>query len=842
MAARSAPALSAYRAKRDFTRTSEPPPGVAPSATAGLFVVQKHAARRLHWDFRLEHDGVLWSWAVPKGPSMDPHDKRLAVHVEDHPRDYADFSGSIPAGNYGAGTVEIWDRGTWAPVGDAAEGMRRGEIKFVLSGNRLRGHFVLVRLRRKPREKAENWLLIKEHDESERAQADAAALEATGAGQAPAPGAVRAALPDAQAPELATLEEKPPEGPDWISEVKFDGYRIMAWVRDGSVTLMTRNGQDWTGRLKRVARAVAALGHRSALLDGELVALRADGVSRFADLQAALAEGGDRDLFYYLFDLPYLDGWDLRACRLDDRKHLLHGLSGWRGTLRYSDHVAAEGGRLHRSACGMGLEGIVCKRVASPYRAGRGNDWVKVKCQGNEEFVVLGWTDPAGRRGGFGALHLGYYDDAGALHYAGGVGTGFSAAALADLRGRLDGLAAGPPQALLYAGDKPVRGLHWVRPELVVAVRFIGWSGAGRVRHASFLGVREDKPASQVVRAVPDAEQKRIDLFGRAVPRIVRAAAPRPAARQAAARHGGSVAAVARSADTFEGVRLTHGDRELWPDITKRDLAEYWRAVAAWALPGIAHRPLALVRCPDGIDGQHFFQKHAGAGTADGIVEGDAGGAPFLAIDGVEGLYGAAQMAAIELHSWGSSLADTLHPDRLVFDLDPGPGVGMAAIAAAARDVRARLLAAGYASWCRTSGGKGLHVVAPLVPAADWETARAWCRHFAEAMERAAPDRYVASVPKARRQGRILIDWLRNGLGSTAIASFSPRARTGAGVATPLDWKEVTARLDPGRFTLRTVPARLRRLKADPWAGFGAARQSLPQGDAGDGTARRRRV
>ena len=863
--------IATYRAKRDFSATAEPPPEAAPAASSKLiFVVQKHAATRLHYDFRLEFGGVLWSWAVPKGPSLDPHDKRLAMHVEDHPRDYANFEGTIPPGNYGAGLVEIWDRGTWAPVGDAAADLAKGELKFTLAGQRLQGRFVLIRLKPRPKERGESWLLIKEHDAHESAGVDASVLEQIpltkpaadapvelpdgktprqrGATRTkappeagPAPGAKQGKLPDAQAPQLPTLADEAPLGPAWISEVKFDGYRLLAWVRDGTVTLMTRNGQDWTQRMPRVAEAVARLKLTDAVLDGELVALKESGVSSFARLQAALSDGRDRDLFYYLFDLLHWNGWDLRDCALHDRKRVLEGLSQWRGALRYSDHLASDTTRMHRSACSMGLEGIICKQADSSYKSGRGGAWLKVKCQGREEFVILGWTDPEGSRSGFGALHFGFYDQGGALHYIGGVGTGFSVRELTRLRAKLDALAADPTGSLLFAGDPPERGMHWVRPELVAEIQFIGWSGAGRLRHAAYLGLREDKPAAQVVRDIPDAEEQRIDYFApRAAPNIVKAPPRRPApakpasvvpAAEPQAKPAATVTARApkREADSFEGVRLTHPEKLLWPGITKRDLAEYWRAIADHAVPEIARRPLAFVRCPDGIEGQHFFQKHTATGTAPQVRGGEAGGAPWLAIDGVNGLYGATQMSAIELHTWGATLDDPLHPDRLVFDLDPGEGVTMRTIVSAAHEIRDRLQDVGLASWCRTSGGKGLHVVAPLTPKADWTVARAWCRAFAEAMERDAPDHYVASVSKKKREGRILVDWLRNGLGSTAVASFCPRARPGAGVATPLEWKEVSARLDPAKHTLKTVPARLAAQKSDPWDGFHDVRQFLPE-------------
>ena len=843
--------IETYRVRRDFTVTAEPAPSApAEAASAPIFVVQKHAARRLHWDFRLEHGGVLWSWAVPKGPSLDPGDKRLAVRVEDHPLDYADFQGSIPTGEYGAGTVETWDRGTWRPVGDAEAGLRGGELKFELAGGRLNGGFVLVRLKSRANEHAENWLLIKERDGTERAGADAAALEqsvpklpgkasrsrrkvALKDAEAPAVGAIQENLPSTQAPQLASLTDVPPEEPGWISEVKFDGYRLLAFVDAGMVRLMTRTGQDWTGRLPAIAAAIGRLGPKNALLDGELVALRDDGVSSFPALQEAMSLGRDAALFFYLFDLLHLDGWDLRPCRLDARKALLRGLSDWRGGLRYSDDITDDTGLTRRRACELGLEGVVCKRADAPYRAGRGRAWIKLKCQDREEFVVFGWTPPAGARAGVGALHLGFYDDQRRPNYVGGVGTGFSDRELAILRTRLDTLRSAPPAGLRYAGEPPERSIAWVAPDVVVEVRHHGWSGAGRLRHAVFLGVREDKPAAEVVREVPDAQAPRETLARMPKARIVHAAPavrrdPTSSKPRAAKPHEGTVHALAPGGARLEGVALTHPDRELWPGITKRDLADYWLAVSAHALPGIAHRPLALVRCPDGIAGKHFFQKHARDGFPSQIRSGEAGGAPFLALDDAAGLIAAAQFGAIELHTWGAAEADPLHADRLVLDLDPGEDVTFAEVVAAAKDVRDRLKRHGLTGFCRTTGGKGLHVVAPLTPAAEWPEVRDWCHAFAQRMEAEQPERYVASVPKQRRHGRILVDWLRNGLGSTAVASFSPRARLGAGVATPLAWREVTASLDPAAFTLRSVPARLKRQRNDPWAGFAAAARVLP--------------
>ena len=820
--------IATYRARRDFTVSAEPAPAeAAPAgASAPIFVVQKHDATRLHWDFRLEHGGVLWSWAVPRGPSLDPHDKRLAVHVEDHPIPYADFQGTIPEGQYGAGTVETWDRGTWRALGDdPAADLARGELKFELDGGRLHGRFVLIRMKPRPREHAENWLLIKEHDQHEREGVDAAALEAAVPPPAPpkrskaeretppVPGAVRGKLPKQQAPQLAELVDDAPSGDVWISEVKFDGYRVLAFVAAGAVRLVTRNGHDWTAKLPALAAHIAALGITDALLDGEMVALDAQGVSSFGRLQDALSRQRDDGLTYYVFDLLHLDGWDLRRCRLLDRKAALRALPGWTGQVRYSDHLEGRATALHRQACDRHLEGIICKRGDAPYRAGRGRDWRKVKCQGREEFVVVGWTAPSGSRTGLGALHVGFHDEDGTLRYAGAVGTGFSERELKSLREQLDALAAERP-AGLETGPEPIdRHVHWVRPELVAEVQYLNWTESGRLRHAAYLGLRLDKPAEQVVRPPPDV-----------------LAAPPPAKPPSTARI--TVArAPSKPESAAEGVRLSHPDRALWPGVTKADLAAYWQTVAPHALPEIAHRPLALVRCPDGVGGEHFFQKHPSQGFPPQLHAGEADGAPYLALDDAAGLVAATQMSALELHAWGATLADPLHPDRLVFDLDPGEGIGIAELVPAALEVRDRLKKLGLESFCRTSGGKGLHVVASLRPGADWERTRAWCRAFAELMAADSPDRYVAAVKKSIRGGRILVDWLRNGLGSTAIASFSPRARPGAGVATRLAWREVTPKLDVAAHTLLTVPARLQRQRADPWADFAAAAAPLPQPD-----------
>ncbi|WBV41939.1 DNA ligase D [Pseudoroseomonas cervicalis] len=926
-----APNLERYRQKRHFERTPEPGPAAGRAARRNpVFVVQKHDARRLHWDFRLEHGGVLWSWAVPKGPSLDPADKRLAVRTEDHPLAYADFAGTIPQGQYGAGTVERWDHGQWEGPADPAAALARGELKFTLKGCRLQGRFVLVRMAPRGRDRGENWLLIKERDDFVRPGADAAWMEAeidappaprraasrrgavsgraaraedeaapapgklraarkapsrasgqpsprasgqpsprasgqpsprasgqpspraSGATPArvaakatalrpalprtgraepgldtpPAPDARRAGLPKEARPQLASLASELPEEPGWLSEVKFDGYRLLVRLQRGKARLITRGAQDWTHRLPELARAAEALGLRDALLDGELVALRRDGLSSFGDLQKALSEGRTAGLRLYLFDLLHWEGWDLRRAPLIARKAALQRLVRFDDRLRYSDHVEGQAEAMRARACAMGLEGIISKRADAPYTAGRGTAWRKLKCGGREELVILGWTPPAGSRQHFGALHLGYYDLDGTLHYAGGVGTGFDADTLRDLRHRLDRLAAGRP-ALRHAGDPPERAIRWVAPELVAEIRFTGWTAAGRIRQAVFLGLREDKRAGQVRRAVVEAEGKEHRLPAtRGGARAAPADPPEPPpAKPARAR---PAHAPTQGKGDPAAPRLTHPERELWPGITKQDLADYWRAVAEQALPGIAHRPLALLRCPEGIEGESFFQKHAMRGNPPALRAGESQGDPYLAVDGLDGLLACAQLSAIELHAWGAPESDPDQPDRLVLDLDPGEGVAFDDVVQAARDIRDALRGIGLESFCRTSGGKGLHLVAPLAPGADWDSLRDFARGIAETLSAAAPRRFVATVSKARRRGRILIDWLRNGRGATAVASFSPRARPGAPVATPLAWREVKRGLDPLAFTLQTIPKRLARQRRDPWEGWEALNQRLP--------------
>lgn len=750
-------ALKEYRRMRNFRATREPRGGRPRAAGRRLrFFVQRHAASHLHYDFRLELGGSLKSWAVPKGPSLDPRDRRLAVHVEDHPLEYGSFEGVIPKGEYGAGTVKLWDRGRWIPEGDPAAGYRAGKLKFRLEGKRLKGRWALVRMSGASGANGKNWLLIKEKDAEVRPAAFVGFVE----------------------PQLATLAEKVPAGERWVHELKFDGYRIQVRARRGSVQLLSRSGLDWTARFRGLEATLKDLVAESAVLDGEAVVLDAQGRSQFQLLQNALSEERTEAVVYYAFDLLELDGRDLRGEPLAERKKLLKGLidASPRSKLRYSEHVEAKGDQLFRLACETGLEGVISKLKDAPYRSGRSPDWLKVKCVHEQEFVVAGWTDPGGARAGFGALALGVREG-GKLRYAGRVGTGFTTASLRELHGRLAELAA--PRCPL---DSPppgpeARGVHWVRPKLVAEIAFTGWTKDGVLRHPSFKGLREDKTAAEVVVEKPRASP-----------------------------------------------RLTHPERVLYPEtgITKAELARYYAAAAERLLPFVARRPLALLRCPGGVGKPCFYQKHESSAFGEAILVRDGN----LYIEDAAGLAALAQAGVLEIHPWGSRVETSDSPDILIFDIDPGPDTPWRLTAAAARETRARLELLGLSPFLKTTGGKGLHVVVPLAPGADWPEAKAFCKAFAELMAADAPALYTTKLNIAARGGRIFIDYLRNQRGSTAVAAYSPRAREGAPVSAPLSWKELTPSLRSDRYTVRTI---LPRLERDPWTDFESARRELPR-------------
>jgi bifunctional non-homologous end joining protein LigD len=829
--------LETYRAKRRFETTPEPKGRKAKAKGRG-FVVQKHAARRLHYDLRLELDGVLKSWAVTRGPSLVPGDKRLAVAVEDHPIDYGTFEGTIPEGEYGGGTVIVWDRGLWQPVGDPHKGLAKGHLDFSLEGEKLRGKWHLVRMARKPRDKHENWLLIKSDDEAARDQDDPDILEErpesvkttrridavageppgwsskTGRIMAapnekwraarPAPaalkGARKAPMPAFVPPALATSAKKAPSGARWIHEIKFDGYRLQARLEGGRVSLVTRGGLDWTDKFgSEIVAAFEALPVDSASIDGELVVETEAGISDFSGLQADLSEGRSDRFVFYAFDLLYLDGQDLRGVPLEARKSALADVLSERSArLRPSEHFEDDGEVVRRHACRLGLEGIVSKRRDRPYRSGRTADWLKAKCVLRQEFVIGGFMPSTTSREAIGSLTLGLYEG-GALVPVGRAGTGFTTAVAEGLFRRLSPLRVAKSPFSRPLGTEAARHLRYVAPELVAEVEFRGFTADGNLRQAAFKGLREDKPAREVIReeqaeTMPDQRRSRIEL--------------------------------------------THPDRVYWPDVgvTKEGLADYYTGVWPRIAPFVTGRPLALLRCPEGIAGQCFFQKHPWNGLDRSIrlcedpKNKDEG--PILTIDDLDGLIALVQAGVLEIHPWGSTTTDIERPDMMIFDLDPGENVSWRAVIDAAFEVRRRLASFGMTGFVKTSGGKGLHVVAPLQPKATWPTAKSFAKSIADQMTADSPDHFVATITKSKRHGKILVDYLRNGRGATAVAPYSTRARPGAPVSLPIGWTELESIAGPAYFTLANAPVRLANLatdtSADPWDGFRAAAIPVP--------------
>jgi bifunctional non-homologous end joining protein LigD len=864
--------LARYRSKRDFGQTAEPS-GVVPVAKSKRlrFVIQKHDARRLHYDLRLELDGVFKSWAVTRGPSLDPADKRLAVEVEDHPLDYGDFEGTIAHGQYGGGTVQLWDRGYWQPLPgtDPAAALKAGQLKFQLQGERLHGEWVLVRMRRdRDRGKRSNWLLIKHRDDAaDPAHADALLLQdrsvASGrsmaqiaagrgrgpkpfmltAGQGAAPDAVwpsKHAAPSAPSsraaargardstkpmprfiePQLATLVERPPDSAAWVHEVKFDGYRIQLRVAAGKAVLRTRKGLDWSGKFPEIAREAAAL--PDCIVDGEIVALDAHRVPDFAALQAALSQQQTAKLTYFVFDLLYLEGEDLRSLPLTQRKQRLRRLLPDRraGLIRYVDHFAAKADAVLASACRMSLEGIVSKRIDAPYTSGRVGAWTKSKCRAGHEVVIGGYSFRAGApRSLLVGVHRGDQ-----LVYVGRVGTGFGQQAVRTLLPRLKAMSAARSPFTGAEAPPSQPGVRWVKPRLVAEIEFAGWTASGMVRQAAFKGLREDKPAAEVQAEKPS--------------RLARGdVRPLLAAKTAiAARRRTPASPSAGGADVVMGVTISTPGKSLWPDagdgrpVSKLELAHYYAAVGDWMMPHVMARPCSLVRAPDGIGRGKFFQRHAMPGLSSLLelvtVRGDR--KPYLVIGRVEGLVAAAQIAALELHPWNCAPNKPEVPGRLVFDLDPAPELAFSAVVTAATELRERLEALGLRAFCKTTGGKGLHVVTPLASerqALDWPTAKSFAQALCVQMAADSPERFLTTMAKKQRSGRIFLDYLRNDRMATAVAPLSPRAREGATVSMPLLWPQLRSSLDPKRFTVRTAAALLASDK--PWADYAKAAQSL---------------
>ena len=836
--------LSPYRKKRDFGATPEPRGAVVRPGAALSFVIQKHAARRLHYDFRLELDGTLKSWAVPKGPSLDPHVRRMAVHVEDHPLDYASFEGVIPAGQYGAGTVIVWDRGDWIPAGDPRAGYRAGKLKFELRGEKLHGRWTLVRMHGHEDERQEPWLLIKEDDDEARPAAEYDVTEALPDSvntrpdePAPAkakkraatkartrnattaraaiipPAAQPAELPLTLFPQLATLVDEPPGDSGWVYEVKFDGYRIVARIEDDDVRLFTRNGNDWSARLKSLKAEIRGLGLDRAWLDGEIVVLDAKGLPDFQALQRAFDSSATNDIVYFVFDLPYYGGYDLRRVPLAERRALLEAVLAKSAStrVRFSRTFDAPVKTLLENACAQGLEGLVGKRADAAYTSTRSVSWIKLKCTRRQEFVVCGYTDPKGSRSGFGSLLLGVNDAEGHLRYAGSVGTGFGDEMLRTLKAKLAALETAKPP--FFETPRGVKG-HWVKPRLVAEVAFTEWTGDGRVRHPTFRGLRSDKDPEAITREEP-------------------AHAPRAAAKTRPGR------ALSRAAERERGtevgaIQVTHGDRIVDPksQVTKLELVRYYERIAPHMLPHLIGRPIALVRAPDGIGGELFFQKHGERIRIPGIIqlplEYWPGHPAMLEIASAETLVGAAQMNVVEFHTWNSTTKRIDKPDRMIFDLDPGEGVAWEQLVEGASLMHKMLDLLGLASFLKTSGGKGLHLVVPLTPTPEWgyDEVKDFSQAVVQHMARTLPRLFVSKSGARNRLGRIFVDFLRNGTGATTIAAYSARARPGLGVSVPVRWSELARLKSADQWNVGNVEARLARLRADPWRGYAEVRQT----------------
>jgi bifunctional non-homologous end joining protein LigD len=871
-------ALKKYQSMRDFSVTAEPSGKASEvkEAPALRFVIQKHEASRLHYDFRLELNGTFRSWAVTRGPSLDPAEKRLAVEVEDHPLDYGDFEGTIPKGQYGGGTVMLWDRGYWAPEGDPDAMLKKGDLKFVLQGDKLHGSWVLVRMRGdKFGGKRTNWLLIKHRDKyakdgdgenilkKDHSVASGRAMQAIekGSGAKPKPfmrakrftadavwqskgspsdpvGAKRraaskdededeepepvtknvrgqkpktairakmaAALPGFIEPQLCKLVDAPPSGKDWLHEVKFDGYRMQLRVEGGKARLFTRKGLDWTQKFAASAKAASQL--PDAIIDGEVCALDHNGAPDFAALQAALSDGRSDSLIFFAFDLLFEGKEDLRGLPLTTRKARLAALlEGAPSGLRYVEHFTSGGDAVLQSACRMNLEGIVSKRAAAPYRSGRGDDWTKAKCRAGHEVVIGGWSTTAGK---FRSLLVGV-NRGDHLIYVGRVGTGYSAGKLKQILPQLKAMAADKSPFTGANAPKPREpGINWLKPKLVAEIEFAGWTGDGMVRQAAFKGLRSDKPADEVQAEQP-AKGKPL-----AEPKLKKAKTP----------------------GVVMNIPISNPEKPLWPDagdgepVTKLELAQYYASVADWMMPHIAGRPCSIVRAPDGIKGdQHFFQRHASAGQSNLFtsvrVSGDR--KPYLQFDRPEALVAVAQSGGLELHPWNCAPGKPDIPGRFVFDLDPSPDLTFDDVILAAKELKNRLELLGLVPFVKTTGGKGLHLVTPFDAGTTikWPEAKAIAREICVRMAADSPDKYLVNMSKAKRTGKIFLDYLRNDRMSTAVAPLSPRARDGATVSMPLEWRQIKKGLDPKRFTVRTAPALI--AKSTAWTDYDKGERPL---------------
>ncbi|MFM0239509.1 DNA ligase D [Paraburkholderia phytofirmans] len=929
--------LDLYNRKRRFDDTPEPAGTRARRKPAGRkttrqaagealsYVIQEHDARRLHYDFRLELNGTLLSWAVPKGPSLDPSVKRLAVHVEDHPVEYGSFEGEIPPGNYGAGSVIVWDRGTWEPVGGAAEAARSyaaGKLKFHLHGEKLHGGWTLVRSHMRGSGDKEQWLLIKERDDEARDESDydilkkrpgsvlsgsasvakgekattavsktarktaasdakstakrggkssAKAASSTRADPrrpdivatrntqslrelAATPsieGAVKTRLPATFKPQLATLVDAAPPGDEWSYEIKFDGYRVLARIdrdaKGSAVKVFTRAGNDWTAKFSKQVKAFEQLAIESAWLDGEAVVLDPNGVPNFQALQNAFDANRPQDIIVYLFDIPFLNGYDLRGVPLEQRRAILHALMEDvdDSVLRFSNNFDFSAEDLLRSACDMALEGIIGKRRDSGYLSGRSSTWIKLKCRRRQEFVIGGYSEPSGSRAAFGALLLGVYDSKGNLNYAGRVGTGFDAALLRSVKKELDAHATKHMPFAAAPRERSRTPVHWVEPVLVAECNFAEWTSDGIVRQASFVSLRNDKPARQIVKETPrqgaDVQQQTDSISDDAPKKRaarktagsnVAAAGKTTAAKPKTAKPKTAKSPTTAPPAEVAGVRISHPDRVIDKSrgARKIDLVQYYESVAEWMLPHLKDRPVSLVRAPEDIGGELFFQKHSQKLSIPNVTQHpglDPGHPPLITVDTIKALVGAAQMGTVEFHTWNAVASNIEKPDRVVFDLDPDAALGWERMIEAAQLTRSLLEELGLKSFCKTSGGKGLHVVVPLAKQAGWDEVKDFSQAVAQHMAATLPKYFSAKMGAQNRKQKIFVDYLRNNRGSSTVAAFSARARPGLGVSVPLAWDEVAGTTGGDQWTIENLHERLAELKSDPWADYAKTRQRI---------------
>lgn len=823
--------LAKYHEKRDFDRTAEPS-GATEATSGNGFVVQKHAASRLHYDFRLELDGALVSWAVTRGPSSNPDDKRLAVRTEDHPLDYARFEGTIPKGQYGGGTVMVWDNGTWesVPGKDPRQTLPEGHLHFILHGRRMQGEWILFRLKPRGKEKSENWILRKVQDAFAGGSDDligthltsvdtGRTMEEIAAGRAvpkrktrdkgPAAAAVKrgtrntatarrsnksGVLPPFQPVQLAALVDHVPPGDRWLHELKYDGYRTLISIGGAEGRAYTRSGLDWSDRFAGLIAEALKLNVGSALIDGEAVVTLPDGRTSFQALQAAL-KGDPAKIDYFAFDLLELDGEDLTRLPLIERKEKLAGLIGKdAGRIRYSDHIVGNGEKLLASFCGAGLEGVISKRADARYSGSRSGTWLKTKCIRRQEFVVVGWT-PSDKQRGFRSLLLGV-NESGKLRYAGKVGTGFTANEIERLMEIMAPLERKAPT--VDAPRAAVRGAHWIEPKLVAEIAYVEFTDDGVLRHPSYLGLREDKKPEAVV---------------------IEAETP---------------VAVA-TAPVRSGVKISNRERVIFPEgkLTKGQLADYYEMVAPIMLPWGGSRPISLVRCPQGRSKKCFFQKHDAGSFGDdvkqvGIREKDGQDEPYLFVDTPAGLLTCVQMGTIEFHGWGARIEDVEKADRLVFDLDPDEGLDFQNVVSAAFHVQDVLAQMGLTTFPMVTGGKGVHVIAPLTPSAEWPVVKDFAHRFALALAQAEPARFTAALAKAKRTGRIFIDYLRNQRGATAVMPYSARTREYAPIAVPLTWEELRDLDKPSHWHIGDGAEMVKRAASKNLAHWGRADQTLP--------------